>query len=73
MEQAIEAKSKKHKKEKIDQRWKEFYAKKEHTATFMKLNGKTIEVEYNKEYGLQNAVHLLFKHPVESLYTYLVD
>ena len=48
---------------KIDSLLKDFYAKKNHSAQFMKVNGKNVEIEYNKEYGMQNAIHLLFKHP----------
>lgn len=39
----------------------------------MKVNGKTIEIEYNKEFGLQNAIHLLFKHPSHALFDFFAD
>lgn len=30
-------------------------------------------MEYNKEYGLQNAVHLMFKHPSCALFEFFAD
>lgn len=39
----------------------------------MKKDGKTIEIEYNKEFGLQNAIHILFKHPSVAVFEFLVD
>jgi hypothetical protein len=39
----------------------------------MKKDGKNIEIEYNKEFGLQNAIHLLLRHPSVSIYEFLVE
>jgi len=39
----------------------------------MKKDGKMVEVEYNKEFGLQNAIHLLFRYPSGALYSFLAD
>jgi len=37
-------------------------------------NGKMVEVEYSKQYGLQNAIHLFFMNPVsKSLYEFLAN
>ena len=30
-------------------------------AQFIRRDGKLIEIEYNKEFGLQNAIHLIFR------------
>ena len=38
----------------------------------MKVNGKDVEIEYSKEFGMQNAIHLLFRFPAKSLYEFLV-
>lgn len=71
-EQRIEKKTKKSGHDKIPKLFKEFYAKKGHQANFMKVNGKMIEVEYSKVYGLQNAIHLIFNNPKSSaLYNFL--
>ena len=50
-EQRVEKGNKKE-KNKVPKLFKEFYAKKGHQANFMKKNGKLVEVEYNKEYGM---------------------
>lgn len=40
----------------------------------MKKGGKMVEVEYSKAFGLQNAIHLIFKNPKsEALYDFLAD
>ena len=37
-------------------------------------NGKMVEVEYSKQYGLQNAIHLFFTNPVSKiLYEFLAN
>lgn len=61
-------------KDKVPKLFKEFYAKKGHQANFMKKDGKMVEVEYSKAYGLQNSIHLFFKNPVSTaLYEFLAD
>jgi len=42
---------------------KEFYAKQGFTPKYEKKDGKKVEIEYNKEYGLMNAMHIIMKHP----------
>ena len=39
----------------------------------MKIDGKKVEIEYSKEFGKQNAIHLLFRYPCEEVYDYLID
>lgn len=39
----------------------------------MTVDGKTVEIEYNKEFGLQNAIHLLFRQPTNSLFEFFAD
>jgi hypothetical protein len=74
-EQRIEKKTKKAGgKDKIPKLFKEFYAKKAHQANFMKKGGKMVEVEYSKVYGMQNAIHLIFRNPKsEALYEFLAN
>ena len=42
---------------------KEFYAKQGYTPKYEKVDGKQVEIEYSKEYGMQNAMHLIMRHP----------
>jgi hypothetical protein len=42
---------------------KEFYAKQGFTPKYEKKGGKQIEIEYSKESGKQNALHIIMKHP----------
>jgi capsule polysaccharide export protein KpsE/RkpR len=39
----------------------------------MKVKGKKVEIEYIKDYGLQNALHLIMRQPDNTMYKYLVD
>ena len=52
---------------------KEFYATKGFVPTFEKRSGKKVEIEYEKEYGLQNALHLIMRNPHPSVYRYIMD
>ena len=37
-------------------------------------NGKMVEIEYSKQYGLQNAIHLFFTNPLsKNLYNFLAN
>lgn len=47
----------------IKKQLKEFYAKQSFTPKYEKKDGKTVEIEYNKDSGLQNAMHIIMKHP----------
>lgn len=40
-------------------------------AQFIRRDGKLIEIEYNKEYGMQNAIHLIFRQPSNTLFDFL--
>lgn len=64
---------KKNSKNKVDKALKEFYAKKGQTANFIKINGKDVELEYDKQHGLQNAVHLIMHYPSLTLFDFLVE
>ena len=42
---------------------REFYSKQGHTPTYKTVDGKQVEVEYDKEHGLQGLLHLAMKAP----------
>ena len=42
---------------------KEFYAKHGYTPKYEKRDGKSVEIEYSKKYGQQNAMHILMRDP----------
>ena len=62
----------KQKKKAMHAKVKEFYATKGFSPVFQKVNGKKVEVEYDAEYGLQNAFHLIMRHPNMTVYNYLI-
>ena len=63
----------KQKKKAMQAKVKEFYASKGVSPVFHKVNGKKIELEYDAEYGLQNALHLIMRHPNQTVYNYLMS
>ena len=78
-EQRVEKKNgkKQTKAEKADKRihkqLKELYAKKGHQAVFQRKNGKLVEIEYNKEFGMQNSVHLVMRHCSRTFFNFVVE
>lgn len=52
---------------------KDFYAKKGHQAVFKRENGKLVEIEFDKEYGMQNAIHFVMRHCSKTFFDFLVD
>ena len=42
----------------------EFYAKQGYTPQFETRSGRSIEVEYQKQYGMQGAMHLIMRYPI---------
>ena len=50
-------------KTQIKNQLKEFYAKQGFTPKYEKKGGKQVEIEYSKEHGMQNAMHIIMKHP----------
>ncbi len=52
---------------------KEFYAKQGYTPTFKTKDGLKVEVEYNKEFGKANALHLIMLHPTLAIVQYFLD
>ena len=51
---------------------KKFYAEKDFVPRFETINGKKVEQEYAKVFGLQNAIHILMRRPVKLLFNYLI-
>lgn len=50
-------------KEQIKKQLREFYAKQKFTPSFETKDGRRVEIEYSKEYGQQNAMHLIMRNP----------
>ena len=61
------------KKKAMHAKVKEFYASKGFSPVFQKVDGKKVEVEYDAEYGLQNALHLIMRQPNQTVYNYLIS
>ena len=60
-------------KQAVHAKIKEFYASQGFSPQFQTKDGKKEEVEYDKEYGQQNAIHILMRHPDYQIYNYLVQ
>ena len=37
------------------------------------MNGRKVEQEYIRVYGLQNAVHIIMRRPVKALFDYILN
>ena len=57
----------------VQARIKEFYAQQNFNPEYTKKGDKKVEVEYDKEYGMQNAIHLIMRHSHYDVYQWLVD
>lgn len=60
--------------DRVEKRLKEFYAEKKHQPRFeKKKNGELVEIQYDKEHGMQNAVHLAMESASKTVLNFLVD
>jgi ankyrin repeat protein len=60
------------KRREMHKKLKEFYAKNDFVPRFETINGKKVEQEYVRVFGLQNALHILMRRPVKLLFNYLI-
>ena len=52
---------------------KEFYAKHGHTPRYEKKGGKNVEIEYSKDFGKQNALHIIMREPALWIVQYFIN